>query len=144
MYAVHRSVAFGVALAFFLLHTLCVSLQYFAMYYAAAPSGSDVPFLPRNARLPPLLTPESPAVFPVPLGAPLQFPVRSSAETLTFPVSLHLYVALLCPPLADLFTLIMGFLFLISAYPDYGKLFVMSIPASLPRHIIGRCRHSRM
>ncbi|PHJ23635.1 transmembrane protein, partial [Cystoisospora suis] len=131
------SMAFGIALAVFLLHTLCVSVQYFIMYYAAAPSVSEMPFPPRNPRLPPLLGSSVPIVFPAPLDAPLQFPLRSTADTLAFPVSLHLYMALLCPPLADLFTLVTGLIFLISADPDKGKLFVMSIPASLPRHVVG-------
>ncbi|PFH32160.1 hypothetical protein BESB_021010 [Besnoitia besnoiti] len=130
------TILFATFTSLFILHGVATLVQYHTMYHASHPPSSPFSISSRSAAIPPLLSPDAPA--PLPFHVPSTLSAASiQSIPVPFPDRLHLLVATLCPPFVEVFAIITGILFMIRGNPQQGKLFLMSLLASVPRHLIG-------
>ncbi|RQX73810.1 putative transmembrane protein, partial [Toxoplasma gondii CAST] len=134
--AINSRLAFAAFASLFLFHTVILSVQYYTMYHAAHPAASLLSSSTQNPVTPPLLPPHALVPVPFHLSPTLDMASFRSLHS-SFPDAVHFYVALFIPPFVDLFTVVAGLLFLVLWSPSCGELFLMSLPASMLRHVIG-------
>ncbi|KEP60215.1 UNVERIFIED_CONTAM: hypothetical protein HHA_288940 [Hammondia hammondi] len=134
--AINSRLTFAAFASLFLLHTVILLVQYYTMYHAAHPAASLLASSTQSPVTPPLLPPHALVPVPFHLSPTLDMASFRSLQS-SFPDAVHFYVALLIPPFVDLFTVVTGLLFLVLSSPSCGELFLMSLPSSMPRHVIG-------